>query len=77
MVGVALALLWNAFHPVQYSDPDGITIFIAVFFFGIGALIYAIKGESMSGRLKNSWIVAVLSLGFSLWVLFESIFHHK
>jgi hypothetical protein len=77
LAGSALAFLWHTYHPVQFYNSDGITIFIAFFFFGLGILIYAIKGESIRGTTKDTWIAAILSLGLSLLFLFTSIIRIK
>ena len=75
LVGVALAVIWNRFHPAQYSGDraEGLTIFFVVFFVGLGFLVYAIKGESMPGRLSNPLVAAVLLLGLSLFFLYVFI----
>jgi hypothetical protein len=72
LIGAAIAVIWNTFHPAQYSADrvGGLSLFFVIFFIGLGFLIYAIKGDPLPGRTSNPWFAAILSLGLSLFGLY-------
>lgn len=77
MIGAAIIIIWNKFHPVQYSGDRTtlLSIFLGSFFFGLGFIIYVIKGDSLpgGGRSSNPWVMVIAALGFSLLFLYMFI----